>query len=1430
LALKVKGLAIVTWGRKSVAGRRAVTIGVEQFAEPLERLAFAPALTAELGEALRALGYETTVHAAPELPSASLGAAIRQNLGTADAAGVLIVHVLSHGSAADGNASVYLLGSDGKAHPDTDVAHWLTTVHNVADGPLTLFLLDFCQSGVIARLPWQAAANRPLRGWVIAASRGDSPAYDGRFTRAVIHVLRQLAAGDLDIDSVLRHVPLPTVAQAIHREVNRLAAADDNYPQQVTASLVDISASMPDLPFFPNPAYRDDPRVRLRAEVDAGLLPFLDDLDEGLDARHFVERAAGAGPLPVEIQSLTGCFTGRADELRRLSPWLSGEGDTPVHVVTGSPGVGKSALLGVLVCAAHPLLREETRPLWARIAQFPLRLPHLAAVHARGRGVAEVTASLARQLVVQETGTPAALVAAVGGLPVRPVIVVDALDEADDGVTLMSELLLPIVSATRADGSFAARVLVGTRRYEEYSALLDAARTRGGLVDLDEVPQRTLEDDLLQYVTDLLRADPAYRSRGMGGVVGAFAAEVARVLSEQASEHREWGEFLVAGLYTRHLLTASPGTLTDSAEAQRLGAEVPLTLPEVLDLDLSAHAAGPLLRQVVTVLARARGQGMPLAVIARVVASSSDGSPAEAATVEDVRAALHAARFYIRQHTDIDGSALYRLFHQGLADYLRQQPAPDLLGRLLADLGPQGSRNWRAAEPYLLRHALDHALEAGDAGAVLNDPGFLLQPEPAILLSVLSGKLSDVYRASIGGGPNRPRPDRSLLALNAVRGGMPDLARATATLPGEPPLAWQPVWSIGKPGPQAAPSSPAAEDAGQATERPAADGAEDATQAAGETVMRHDGGVSALAAGQILGKSVIVTVGPTGTLLVWDLLTRQRVGSVMTVDDDMSRHRFQVSALAVGEFNSRLVAVAGVSAGSAGQVRICDLGAERRLSPPLTVHDGWVSALALGELRGRPVVVTGGQDGAVRVWDLDTWRQVGKSLTGHAGRVSALAFTLLDGKPLLVSGGADRTIRLWNLAARRPGGVVLGRHDDGVRKVAIGNAAEGDEWAAFSLGMDGTVRLWDLDTRRQADFVTTSDGKRATAMALGRLEGKPFVVTGDQDGAVRFWYQTGATFTGIPLGSHTAAITAAAIGDADGRRVAVTGSRDGVVQAWTLPPDQPPEPQPTLPPKVRLRYRLAYRDGKVPRPGTAGSTRASATRLSAAQQEALDRLTADATVVQAFAVTTVDSGTVGMLGTDDGEVAVVEAATGRLLARVAAGDLPAVTRISCAEIAGHTVATLVRPMGLRHVLDLSTWTIVSTGAIDDQVLHAPPPPVSALIVGRGSLLKVTGKQDGSIRVEGHDSVSRLPGRHAGAVTAVACAYLNGRPAAFTGGQDGAVMVWDLLDRRLLDVIAGFGPVFALWADNDGEFLVGAGGEVAAFRQASGSSGAAESAG
>ncbi|HZN16668.1 MAG TPA: ATP-binding protein [Micromonosporaceae bacterium] len=338
----------------------------------------------------------------------------------------------------------------------------------------------------------------------------------------------------------------------------------DGYPQQVTGSLVDISAEVSATPFFANQAAPLG-RVEqaLRAQLDPGLAPFLDDLDEGLDARHFVERGAGLNALadPLGSSGLVGCFTGRKEQLRRLAPWLNGEEGGRLTVVTGSPGVGKSALLGVLVCAGHPTLREHTRPVWQRVAQAPylVRRP-FAAVHARQRDLAAILASLTRQLALDEVATAADLTHALCGLPEVPVVVLDALDEADDGVMVMNELLLPLAAAHRADGEPAMRLLVGTRRYDEYLPLLRVASTEQGLVDLDDVPRQVLEDDLERYVHELLGVT---RYRDYGAVRGAFAAKVARVLADPGTEPTagRWESFSSPG-FTR--ATWSYHTWTDS--------------------------------------------------------------------------------------------------------------------------------------------------------------------------------------------------------------------------------------------------------------------------------------------------------------------------------------------------------------------------------------------------------------------------------------------------------------------------------------------------------------------------------------------------------------------------------------------------------------------------------------------------------------------------------------------------------------------------------------------------------------------------------------------------------------------------------------------------------------------------------------------------
>ncbi|ANZ41874.1 hypothetical protein BBK82_44025 [Lentzea guizhouensis] len=235
--------------------RRALSVGVGSFAHH-EQLGFAPGLSDQLGAVLADLDYKVRVVAKESLHGKELAAEVHNAL-TGEPSDIAVVHLISHGEPGSGGSTVFALGSDSKPYDNASIAHWLT-VQEAGDRPTTLFLLDLCGARALARLPWQIRTEEPLRGWVIAACGEREAAYDGRFTQAVISVLKALRAGELDIDPSLPHVPLATFAIAVRAEVNRLAAEVDSFPQQVTASLW-TSARASNRPFSPIPLTTQPP-------------------------------------------------------------------------------------------------------------------------------------------------------------------------------------------------------------------------------------------------------------------------------------------------------------------------------------------------------------------------------------------------------------------------------------------------------------------------------------------------------------------------------------------------------------------------------------------------------------------------------------------------------------------------------------------------------------------------------------------------------------------------------------------------------------------------------------------------------------------------------------------------------------------------------------------------------------------------------------------------------------------------------------------------------------------------------------------------------------------------------------------------------------------------------------------------------------------
>ena len=96
-------------------------------------------------------------------------------------------------------------------------------------------------------------------------------------------------------------------------------------------------------------------------------------------------------------------------------------------------------------------------------------------------------------------------------------------------------------------------------------------------------------------------------------------------------------------------------------------------------------------------------------------------------------------------------------------------------------------------------------------------------------------------------------------------------------------------------------------------------------------------------------------------------------------------------------------------------MRVWDLATGTPVGEPFTGHGGPVNAVAVADLAGRPVVISGSNDETVRVWDLATGTPVGDPFTGHGGPVNAVVSQtgqgpIADGCPSYVGVGARNVV------------------------------------------------------------------------------------------------------------------------------------------------------------------------------------------------------------------------------------------------------------------------------------------------------------------------------------------------------------------------------------------------------------------------------------
>ena len=264
----------------------------------------------------------------------------------------------------------------------------------------------------------------------------------------------------------------------------------------------------------------------------------------------------------------------------------------------------------------------------------------------------------------------------------------------------------------------------------------------------------------------------------------------------------------------------------------------------------------------------------------------------------------------------------------------------------------------------------------------------------------------------------------------------------------------------------------------------------------------------------------IAVPGATGTVGIWDVATRRRVGTPIRIgSSDVEEATFSP--------NGRKL----IASDDSGSVSIVDLKTGRPVRLPLSVGDQVAGPLALSP-DGRLVAV-GAYDGSVYVWDLKTGTPFGSPLKADTSQANDVAFSA-DGRTLVA--GYLRSAVVWSMSGEAIG-EPLGGWADLTTDVSF--SPDGKRLATGQLGGDAVV--YDTATRRK---VLRMHGDSIVTAVAFRPDGK-LIATGTIDGKVRLYDARNGAPVGPPIEENGAWIWQVAFSP-NGKLLAIAVDPNGV--------------------------------------------------------------------------------------------------------------------------------------------------------------------------------------------------------------------------------------------------------------------------------------------
>ncbi|MGW0168696.1 trypsin-like peptidase domain-containing protein [Streptomyces sp. NPDC003343] len=1040
--------------------------------------------------------------------------------------------------------------------------------------------------------------------------------------------------------------------------------------------------------------------------------------------RHWRPRARG-----VSTDAEQGFrFRGRHAALTAVIDWLtaSDADRRQVLLVTGSPGVGKSAVLGRVVTTADAAIAAS---LPADDVAPCAELGSVAcAVHARDKTALEVAAEIARAAAAPPPQQAKELPDQLRGALEKDDrgrfnVVIDAVDEAASPEQARL-IIQTAIAAAETCADLNVRLVVGSRRTDEAGDLLAPFASALTVIDLDE-PEFFAQEDLVAYALATLQLVGAERSESP-----YRDTQVAMALAHRIADMAE-GNFLIAGLVARsHGLHDHVAV---EAEELRYTSTVETALREYLSRlqgvqEVSAQA-------LLTPLAYADSPGLTLSLWQAAIRAMTGTTVATQLLHRFARSA--AANFLVESSDDSSSWGSFRLFHQALNEALRQHraalasPRHDERDIARALMQAAGGR-WEGAAEYALRSLPGHAARGGIIDELLQDDAYPLYADLRRLVPAAQAAHSPPARARARLLRKTPQaltaPPAERAALLSVTEAREQLGSSYRQL--KEPTAYRAVWAIG---------APHAEDI---------------------VLEGHTGWVNALCAVPGGQHALLASASNDGTIRLWNTDT----GETIRV---LAGHTGPVRALACCDGGSHHLLA---SAGSDRSIRLWHplTGTTVR---ELTGHSASLNALCAVPVGAHTLLASASNDGTIRLWNTNTGQAVGV-LASHGGPVRALASVTVGAQALLASAGSDGTIRLWDAATGRQ-----------VRTLPAGETwinalcplLLGTRTLLASAGNEPSVRVWDPATGELAHTLSQhSDWVRA--LAAVPLAGRTMLASAGHDNAVRLW-DPAPTVRGVSLpddlAGHTDWVTSLCVVDAPQQLLLASAGNDSAIRVWDVnaqPPQRHSDHSTTvtalcaLPASAASSVRIAVAAGD-----------ATIQVRQAASGEIIRQLRGQDAWVRTLCVLPQADQHHLATGGEDGDLQLFDL-TDDTLVRTWKAHQEAVVAVRPVRVEGRPTLLASASSAQIRLWDPRRPTQRMTQA----VWESPVTAMEVAAVGDRELLAV-GLEDGSVGLwdpRSERTVALWDGP-TGAVTALTALRLPHQTLLASAGEDGSIQLWDI---------------------------------------------------